>query len=603
MMGWIPASAGLAVAIAWPLAIALGQMGLAWRQGTIRRLSLSPLWLSAPLPALLIVFLASSGTLEIEGWLLGGEWALDGWRRALLGFTALLWFLSGLYARGYLADEIDNAKGGDLASGRRLLVLLVCWPLTLTGNLLLIVAEDIASFYTGFTLMSFAAYALVVHDGTRESRHAGGAYLLMAVLGEAVFLGGILWAAGEAQTLTLTGLRETVAASPRGATIATLLWLGLGVKAGVVLVHVWLPLAHPVAPTPASAVLSGAMIKAGMIGWWQTLPLGDVTFEPLGKAVLIAGLAGAYLAALYGVTQRHPKAVLAYSSISQMGMLTTLFGVGLYKPEAWPALAPAVILFAVHHGLTKGALFLGVGISEHPPRLPAWLMWGLLVLPALSLSGALASGLVSKYAFKSALSEHDASLIAKALSGAAVGTAILVARALWRQHTNWRQARQDDVAPAPGAMTLAWGACVVLAASVPWWLPLPDGKPSLPPLKELKSLLWPLGVGILLALAAWALSRRRKGAELIERLERLPAGDLWWPYAKLASAIQHIVLSAVDALTRVYKTGSTNLSQGLSHTTDRGLVFQSWGDERLMRWAPLIMLGVAVGLGVALYLW
>ena len=110
--------------------------------------------------------------------------------------------------------------------------------------------------------------------------------------------------------------------------MALLLWLGLGVKAGVIGLHVWLPLAHPVAPAPASAVLSGAMIKAGLLGWLTVLPLGMESLSPammqFGNVVLVAGFAAAFGAALYGIWQSHPKAILAYSSISQMGMLTAL---------------------------------------------------------------------------------------------------------------------------------------------------------------------------------------------------------------------------------------------------------------------------------------
>ncbi|QTF94385.1 MAG: hypothetical protein J5F18_06740, partial [Halomonas sp. BM-2019] len=394
---------------------------------------LDPLWATAPLPALALALLGSDGSLSLSAWLLGGAWVLDEPRRVLLAFTALLWLLAGWYARGYLAGEGERAVAGNGAAASRLARFAVLWPLTLSGNLLLLLAEDIANFYLGFAVMTFAAYGLVIHSGTRDALTGGRAYLIMAVLGEGLILGGLLWGAGSLGTLTLTGLREGLGNLEHGVWIGLLLWLGFGVKAGVAGLHLWLPLAHPVAPTPASAVLSGAMVKAGVVGWMATLPLGEpaaVGFVGLGRAMLVAGLVGAIGAALIGLFQRHPKAILAYSSVSQLGMLAALVGVGLVTPGLWPALAPAVVLFAAHHGLTKGALFLGVGIGEHPPRLPAWVLALLLTLPALSLAGALGSGLATKWAFKSVLYDGGAAWLVTWLSLAAVGTAALMARTL-----------------------------------------------------------------------------------------------------------------------------------------------------------------------------
>lgn len=592
---WV--SVGLALSIAWPLSIACREMALAWRQGAMLRLGLGPLWLSAPLPALLLVLLPADGSLAMSWWLLGGEWKIDSLRRGLLAFTALLWAMAGLYARGYLASLIGETRAGHHQPGRRLLAFTVLWPLTLAGNLLLIVAEDIASFYCGFTLMTFAAYGLVVHEGSDEARRGGKAYLIMAVLGEGLILAGLLWAAGDVQTLTLGGLREGIATAQHATAMATLLWLGFGVKAGVIVLHVWLPLAHPVAPTPASAVLSGAMIKAGLVGWWYTLPLGLVALPGLGWAALLAGLSAAFAAALYGILQRHPKAVLAYSSVSQMGMLTALFGAGLIAPALWTALVPAVVLFAAHHGLNKGALFLGVGISEHPPRLPTWLVWGLLVLPGLSLTGALASGLAAKWAYKSALHEHEWDWLITALSWAAVGTTLLIARALWRQRTDWRAARRDKATPATPAMLLGWVGCVVVATTMPWWPLLPEELPGMPPLKELKSFLWPLGLGLVLSLVSMEIvARSGRSLNLAERLTTLPPGDLWVPYAGLARRLGALGQAGIARLThgieRVQHSGSDRLRRRSRWVLAR---FESTESKLLLRWSVPLMVVLAMG--------
>ncbi|EHJ92649.1 complex I subunit 5 family protein [Vreelandella boliviensis] len=517
----------LALSLLWPLGVAGVVIWQTSSTPSARREYFSVLWLSAAWPALLLAY-GGEAQWTMDAWMLGGEWALNSLSRPWLAFTALLWSLAAFHARGYFAAEQAKAQDGDQDAERRLLRLALLWPLTLLGNVLLIIAQDIASFYLGFALMTFAAYALVVHSGTEEARLGAKAYLILAVVGEGLILGGFLWAAGEANTLTLQGVRESILVAEHGAWMAALLCLGFGVKAGVIGLHVWLPLAHPVAPAPASAVLSGAMIKAGLLGWISVLPLGhEQVSEPLarfGNYMLIAGLAAAFGAALYGVFQRHPKAVLAYSSISQMGMMTALVAMGLVAPEVWPLLWPGLVLFAAHHALAKGSLFMGTSISEHLPRWPLPLVWALLALPGISLAGAIGAGLISKWSVKSPLYEmHHESLITL-LSWAAVGTAALVSVALWRQ---WQQRHQG------GSNREQWGAWLVAIAAAlltPLWLPLPAGSIEIPPLKEWLGIMWPFPVGVMFAMVGWLLTQPLKG-------KSLPAGDLWWLYAGIVGAV------------------------------------------------------------------
>lgn len=516
----------LALALLWPLVVIGWTLWSAYRAPAAYQSYFSALWLSAAWPALLLAY-GGEAQWTVDAWMLGGEWALNSLSRPWLAFTALLWGLAAIHARGYFATEQAKAQEGDQDTQRRLLRLALLWPLTLLGNVLLIIAQDIASFYLGFALMTFAAYALVMHSGTAEARLGAKAYLMLAVVGEGLIIGGFLWAAGEADTLTLQGLREGILVAEQGAWMAALLCLGFGVKAGAIGLHVWLPLAHPVAPAPASAVLSGAMIKAGLLGWISVLPLGDeqisASLAQFGNIMLMAGLAAAFGAALYGVFQRHPKAVLAYSSISQMGMMTALVAMGLVAPEVWPLLWPGLVLFAAHHALAKGSLFMGTSISEHLPRWPLPLVWGLLALPGISLAGAIGAGMISKWGVKSPLYEmHHESLI-KLLSWAAVGTAALVSVALWRQ---WQQRHKG------GSNREQWGAWLVAIAAAlltPFWLPLPAGSIEMPPLKEWLGIMWPFPVGVLFAAVGWLLTRPLKG-------KSLPAGDLWWLYAGMVGA-------------------------------------------------------------------
>ncbi|MCL7939937.1 complex I subunit 5 family protein [Halomonas sp. ATCH28] len=588
----------LPAALLWPLLLMLWvPLMAALADRGQPRTPLDGLWCSAPLPALALALGVEERSLALDWWLLGGHWALDGTRGPLVAVTALLWLLAGVYARDYLAGEQARAVTGDGAAEARLRRFALLWPLTLSGNLLLLVAEDIASFYLGFAVMTFAAYGLVVHAQTRDARTGGLAYLVMAVLGEGLILAGLLWGAGSAGTTTLGGLREGMLEAPGGVWMGLLLWLGFGVKAGVVGLHLWLPLAHPVAPTPASAVLSGAMIKAGLVGWLVTLPLGETAageaFAWLGRAMLVAGLAAAIGAALYGVCQRHPKAVLAYSSVSQMGMVTVLVAMGLVAPALWPALSAAVVLFAAHHALTKGALFLGVGIGEHPPRLPAWLLWTLLALPALSLTGALASGLAGKWAFKAVLDDGGYKVVVTWLSLAAVGTTALMARTLWCQWQGERQAREDGLAPLVSPMPLAWLGALLAALTLPWWLGGELVDRGWPPLAKLPGLLWPLALGLAVSVMAWAVARRRPP----RASWRLPPGDLWWP---LVSGGQRLRVWGQGSLARLGSAQHAWVAWWVARERDaiRALDGMTRGEGWLRHHAAVLMIGVAVGLAL-----
>ncbi|WP_422103584.1 proton-conducting transporter membrane subunit [Vreelandella sp.] len=577
----------LAVALLWPLFVAGSTVWCAYQVPVHQREYVSMLWVSAAWPALLLAYVGEFQW-TINAWMLGGYWELNALSRPWLAFTALLWSIAAFHARGYFASEQRQAQAGDANAQRRLQRLTLLWPLTLLGNILLIIAQDIASFYLGFALMTFAAYALVVHTGSPAAKLGANAYLVLAVIGEGLILGGFLWAAGTSDTLTLKGVRDTLATADHGAWMALLLWLGLGVKAGVVGLHVWLPLAHPVAPAPASAVLSGAMIKAGLLGWLTVLPLGMESLSPaitqFGNIVLVAGFAAAFGAALYGVWQSHPKAILAYSSISQMGMLTALVGVGLVVPEVWPTLLPGVILFAGHHALAKGALFMGTSVSEHMPKWPPRLLFFLIALPGVSLSGALAAGMFSKWGVKHALYEFEQERIILLLTWAAIGTAALVTACVWRQ---WQQRHQG------GGHAFQWGAWLVaLSAALvtPLWLPLPEGSITAPPLKEWLGIVWPFPAGVVSVTLGILVSRRAT-------LSAPPAGDLWWVYRPFAT----LGLGAARSVALLCERGKT-ASVALALKSERAVMGGLFRGLRAEAWMRQHGGGLMMALAVILAL-
>lgn len=475
-----------------------------------------------PVPALLLALLGGHGwSVELPWLLTGGVWLVDELRRSFLILTALLWLGAGLFATGYLQNRDARPFG-------------ILWGLTLAGNLGLVLAGDVAGFYSLFALMTFAGYGLVVHSRSPEAVRAGRVYLIMAVLGEMAMLSALLLAVAAADSLMLADLPAAVASSGQRDLLMTLILLGFGVKAGLPLLHLWLPLAHPVAPTPASAVLSGAMIKAGLLGWLLLLPLGEVALPQWGLALALVGVLASLGGAAIGVCQSRPKAVLAYSSISQMGLMTLMVGVALAEPQRAPVLFPVIALYALHHGLAKGSLFLSCGLPLQRPAMARGWVWLLVALPGLALAGLpLTSGAVSKLAMKQALDPAALTIpwagwLAPLMSAGAVATLLLVARTLWTLQATTASGPQGVGKSADNKVSPAiWSGWLLVTVSslllfwfLPWGLHRTQQPPLWPPLYQWWDLGYPLLIGFTLALLAWRLTFR---------YPQIPPGDLVVP--------------------------------------------------------------------------
>jgi formate hydrogenlyase subunit 3/multisubunit Na+/H+ antiporter MnhD subunit len=469
-------------------------------------LRLAP-WAALPAVAVALAPLSAPAA-DLPALLFGLRFGLDATGRTFLLFTALLWLVAGIAARAYHAGDGERLR------------LWICWLLTLGGNLWLVLAQDAPGFYTGFALMTFSAYGLVVHTGSVESWRAGRAYLVMALLGEAALLAGLLLAVSGASGIALP-LRAW--GGPHAGLALVLLFAGFGVKAGVAGLHLWLPLAHPVAPTPASAVLSGAMIKAGVLGWLRFLPIGAEAWPIAGTTIMVLALAALFGAVAVGTLQRDPKTQLAYSSVSQMGFMTLGIGAALAYPPAAPALTTAVTVYALHHALAKGALFLGVAAL---PVLARRSLAGLLVLPALALAGApLTSGALAKQQLKAALAPLTPAwtdVLSWLLPLAAAGTSLLMARFVLTL-------RGRPPAPKPG-LALPWTAAVACSMAVPGWVagglapwPLDPGDMALAML--------PIVAG---TMAGWWLHHRASGGA---HPPPIPAGDLLVPIERVLGLI------------------------------------------------------------------
>jgi formate hydrogenlyase subunit 3/multisubunit Na+/H+ antiporter MnhD subunit len=447
----------------------------------------------APIPALVLALAGEPGPAPDLAWLLfDTRLALDAIGRLLLAMTATVWIAAGA--------SVPRQVGPGFAA-----LALV----TLAGNVTLLLAGDVITLYAGFAVMTFAAYGLVVHDRTAAALRAGRVYVVLAAVGEVLLLGGLLLAVGEAGSTAFEPVASAIASSGRRDLIVGLLLAGFGVKAGVVPLHVWLPLAHPAAPIPASAVLSGTMIKAGLVGWLRVLPLGEVALPGWSTLLLVSGLAGAFLAVVAGLLQDDPKVVLAYSSISQMGLIAVTVAVGLAVPTLATVAAVAAAVHALHHGLAKGALFLGVGVarSTKDEVRHRWVLAG-MAIAALSLAGLpLSSGWIAKGAAKevvAGLGGATAGQVSWALSFAAVGTTVLLLRLLWLLRRPGTAAPRGSEPAAAAVPTFAWASLIVVLVGATWLLPSLLVSGFAPPPLTARGWwdgLWPVILGAALAAA------------------------------------------------------------------------------------------------------
>ena len=487
---------------------------LACMAGAVRRAMPQLLWL-APLPGLAAAaFAPAAPAFEIGAGRLRLLFELDGPGALLLGVAALLWSAAGAYAATYMRDTPNPGR------------FVACWLMACTGCLGVFVAGDLVSLYATLAMLTLGASGLVIHDETPQAWRSGSIYLVLALLAESVLLVGLVMLAGEipGDSLSLRDAAAALADSPRRNLIMALLVAGFGTKAGLVPMHVWMPLAHAAAPVPASAVLSGAVVKVGIIGLIRFLPLSEAVPD-WGLVLTSAGFVTAFYAVAIGLTQRHPKAVLAYSSVSQMGVVAAVLGMGLAAGDATAGMAAA--FYASHHVLVKGALFLSVGvIAACGPGQRAVVLVPAVLL-CLGLGGLpFTGGAIAKYAVKDQL---DVGVVGWLAAASAVGTTLLMLH-FFRRLASY--GNEDPQAGATAGLRWPWLAMAAAALVLPWLLhPMTGLGPTMAAIapKALWASLWPvaLGAGLAFALRGWA-----------ERLPKIPQGDI-------AEAIDHASRAAL----------------------------------------------------------
>ncbi|HVZ08598.1 complex I subunit 5 family protein [Rhodopila sp.] len=520
----------LAATLVLPLLMLLGCLRAGVRDRMVTWLVL------APVPGLWAALFAVNQSLDLPPLLLRLRLSLDLPGAILLGVAALLWMAAGIYAAGWLRDDPRRGR------------IAVWWLLTLTGSLGVFVAADLVSFYLLYSLVSLAAYGLVIEAATADAQRVGLIYVAFAVVGEALLLIAFVMLAQSAPGDA--GMIHAVVAALPGSryrvVVPALLILGFGIKLGMVPFQAWMPVTYRTAPIPAAAVMSGAAVKAGVIGLIRFLPLG-AALPGWGQAMVVLGFVSAFYGALVGLRQSNPRTVLAFSSISQMGVIVAVFGMGLMTGSTAVALAAA--FYGAHHTLAKGGLFLGVGLAPLSGARRGWLVLVPAAIMALGMAGLpLTGGYLAKLAIKPVLGYGLAGVLG-VLSSAA--TALLMTHFLCRVAALPLVA---GVPEPPRVLAWPWLATALASVLLPWVLfaavPGEDVVDALSPLNLIEAAL-PVAVGVVLGLG-W---RRWGGFLLRDQAIVLPVSST---VARSTLSVG-AAIERVDAAARLWPVATASL--------------------------------------------
>ena len=281
----------------------------------------------------------------------------------------LLGFFVSIYSAGYCQIFLTH---------RSVTRLIIFYCLFIMGMFLVVLADDAFIFLTAWEIMAASSYFLVMYeDEQAENRKAAFLYLVVAHIGAIAILLSFGLMAGLSTGFegfngyTFDAMRQAKFPAEWASVAFLLAFFGFGAKAGIIPLHVWLPEAHPVAPSNVSALMSGVMLKTAIYG------IVRVTFDLIrdfpwwwGVIVLSFGLISAIMGVLYALMQHDLKRLLAYHSVENIGII--LIGIGLamiFTSYHLPVLASLALIAGLYHTLNhaifKGLLFMGAGAVLH----------------------------------------------------------------------------------------------------------------------------------------------------------------------------------------------------------------------------------------------
>lgn len=352
----------------------------------------------------------SNASATVEGFCgLGIQFQAGGFHTLMALLTAAGWMAASVFCREYMVHVKKRSR------------FYFFWMMTLGATMGVFLSADLFTTFIFFEVMSFTSFVLVIQTEEYEALKAGETYLAVAVIGGLAALAGLFLLYHQLGTLSLDQMGPAAAAVED----RTLLWtgsllvlVGFGAKAGAFPLHIWLPTAHPAAPAPASAVLSGIIIKTGVYG---ILVLSTTIFLYDGAWGLLLAAIGAVtmvLGAVLAVCSIDLKRTLACSSISQIGFIMVGTAMMCLLGEHNALAVDGTILHILNHSLIKMVLFPLAGIihlSTHSFDLNEIRGYGrgkpmlalLMGLPMLSLAGVPAlNGYVSKTLLHESIVEY-----------------------------------------------------------------------------------------------------------------------------------------------------------------------------------------------------
>ena len=286
---------------------------------------------------------------------------LDALGAFFLLIVSLLGLAVSIYSLGYVRGYFGRRNVGVLGAFYNALLL---------ATTLLFAADNIWVFLIAWELTALTAFCLVVFEHEKpETRQAGVLFFIMSHIDAGCIIAGfflLFQQSGDYSFSSLHHIGEAMSAGRRNAAFILFL-LGFGIKSGIIPLHIWLPVAHPVAPSNVSALMSGVLIKLGVYG------LARVCFDFLGPpalwwgvTILTVGTVSAVLGVLYALMEHDLKRLLAYLSIENIGIILMGLGASLIFLRAGHPLLASLSLIAglyhtINHAAFKGLLFLGAG--------------------------------------------------------------------------------------------------------------------------------------------------------------------------------------------------------------------------------------------------
>lgn len=354
--------------------------------------------LALAISAALFYSVCSSGVIAVclpRVCLLGLTFKADGFRALYAMIACCMWLFTAMLSKRYFEHYANRER------------YYFYNLITLTGVIGVFLSDDLYTAFVFFELMSLASYPWVAHDETPGALSAANIYLAIAIIGGMTTLMGIMLMKARVGSLAFDAIR--LRAGEPGLTAAAILALtGFLAKAGAFPLHIWLPKAHPVAPAPASALLSGMLTKTGLFG---VIVIAVNLFQgsrAFGMCLLIIALITILTGAVLALFANNLKRVLACSSMSQIGYILTGVACSVMTADAGALSMAGAVAHMVNHSALKLALFMAAGViymNLHKLELNDIrgfarnkpLLNGAILLGALGLSGVpLFNGYASK---------------------------------------------------------------------------------------------------------------------------------------------------------------------------------------------------------------